>query len=147
MKALFMNIWLFPILFMLHDFEEILIVNAWQRKNKQYIEGRKGKYIPFNFKGSTAAFSVGIAEEFVIISVVVVLSCLFNSYVVWFGLFIAFIIHLFLHIFMSISFKKYVPGVVTSILFIPPCCFIVYKFNVLLHYNITTLLLSIVVLV
>jgi len=26
--TLFMNIWLFPILFMIHDFEEILIVNA-----------------------------------------------------------------------------------------------------------------------
>ncbi len=127
MKELFMNIWLFPIIFMIHDFEEILMVNAWQQKNKQYIEDRKGKYIPFNFEASTAAFSIGVAEEFVIISIAAIISNLLNSYIIWFGLFIAFIIHLFLHAFMCINFKKYVPGVVTSIIFIPLCCFMVYR--------------------
>lgn len=32
MKELFMIIWLFPILFMVHDFEEIIIINAWKEK-------------------------------------------------------------------------------------------------------------------
>jgi hypothetical protein len=145
MKTLFIIIWLFPILFMTHDFEEIIMVNAWQQKNKQYIQGRKNKYIPFNFKASTAAFSIGVAIEFVIISTLTIISYLLNSYLIWFSLFIAFILHLFLHIFMCISFKKYVPGVVTSIIFIPLSCFIVYKINILLHYNITPLLFSILI--
>jgi hypothetical protein len=130
---------------MIHDFEEILMVNVWQQKNKQYIQGRKGKYIPFNFEASTAAFSIGVAQEFVIISIAAIISYLLNSYVIWFGLFIAFIIHLFLHVFMCISFKKYVPGVVTSIIFLPLCCFMVYRVNILLHYNITTMLFSILI--
>ncbi len=62
------------------------------QKNKQYIKDRKG-IIPFNFEASTAAFSIGVAEEFAIISIAAIISNLLNSYVIWFGLFIAFIIH------------------------------------------------------
>lgn len=145
MKILFIMIWLFPILFMIHDFEEIVMVNVWQIRNKEYIKSRENKYIPFNFKASTSAFSVGVDEEFVIISIVTIFSCLLNNYVIWFGLFIAFIIHFLLHILMCINFKKYVPGLTTSIVFIPICCFMVYKVNILMHYNIITLLLSIVI--
>jgi len=130
---------------MIHDFEEIVMVYAWQQKNKQYIQSRKDKYIPFKFKASTSAFSIAVAEEFVIISIVTIISCLLNNYVIWFGLFIAFIIHFFLHIFMCISFKKYVPGVATSIVFIPLCCFMVYMINISMHYSITTLSLSILI--
>jgi hypothetical protein len=127
---------------MIQDFEEIIMVNAWQQKNKIYIQGRKDKYVPYNFKASTAAFSIGVAVEFVIIVIVTIISYLLNSYVIWFGLFIAFIIHLFLHVLVCINFKNYVPGVITSTILIPLCCFMVYRINILLHYNITTLLFS-----
>lgn len=68
-----------------------------------------------------------------------------NSYIIWFGLFAAFVIHLFIHVFMFISFKRYVPGVITSIFFIPLCCIIIYKVNNLLNYNITILSFSILI--
>lgn len=55
--------WLFPIIFMIHDFEEIVMINAWQQKNKQYIQNMKDKYIPFKFKGSTASISFWVAIE------------------------------------------------------------------------------------
>lgn len=145
MKELFMIIWLFPILFMIHDFEEIIIIKAWQRKNKEYIENKLEKYVPFNFRASTASFSIGVAEEFVIISIVTIISYLFNNYIVWFGLFIAFFLHLFFHVLMYIIFKRYVPGVVTSIIFIPISCFMVYRINVLLYYNISTLFFTILI--
>ena len=137
--------WLFPIIFMIHDFEEIVMINAWQEKNKQYIKNMKDKYIPFKFKGSTASISFGVAIEFVIISVLTIISYLLNSYVVWFGLFVAFVLHLLFHVLMCINFKKYVPGVVTSIIFFPLCCFMVYSTNISLHYNISTVLFSILI--
>lgn len=145
MKELFMIIWLFPILFMIHDFEEIIMIKAWQRKNKEYIENKLEKHVPFNFKASTAAFSIGVAEEFIIISIVTIISYLFSNYIVWFGLFITFFLHLFFHILMYIIFKKYVLGVVTSIIFIPISSFIVYRINVLLYYNISTLFFTILI--
>ena len=145
MKMLFIMVWLFPILFMLHDFEEIVMVNVWQKRNEEYIKNRKNKYIPFNFRSSTSAFSIAVDEEFAIISLVSILSCLFNNYIIWFGLFIAFIIHFVLHLLMCLDFKKYVPGVTTTILFLPVCCFIVYKFNSLMHYKVIPMLLSVII--
>ncbi|WP_026881695.1 HXXEE domain-containing protein [Clostridium akagii] len=145
MKILFMYIWLFPILFMIHDFEEIFMVNAWQQKNKHYIESRKDKYIPYNFKASTAAFSIGVDIEFALISIVTIISYLLNSYVIWFGLFIAFVVHLFLHIIMCINFKGYVPGVITGTIVIPVSCFMIYRIYILLNFNMIIFLFSILI--
>ena len=145
MKTLFMIIWLFPILFMIHDFEEIIMIKAWQQKNKQYIQSRKNNHIPFNFEASTAAFSIAVAEEFIIISTITIISYLLDNYIVWYGLFIAFTVHLFFHVFQWLSFKKYVPSVITSIVFIPICCLIIYKINILLNYDIISLLFSILI--
>lgn len=145
MKELFLIIWLFPILFMIHDFEEIIIIKTWQLKNKKFIQNKLEKQVPFNFKASTAAFSIGVAEEFIIISIITIISYLFDNYIAWFGLFIAFGIHLFFHVLMWIIFKRYVPGVVTSIVFIPISCFMVYRINVLLYYDIVTLFFTIII--
>ena len=140
-----MEIWLFPIIFMIHDFEEIVMIKIWQKKNKQYIESRKNKYIPFNFKGSTAAFSIAVDIEFIIISIICIVSYLFNSYFVWFGLFTAVTVHLLIHLLMCIDFRRYVPGAITSIIFIPLCCFIIYNVGSSLNCNIVILLLSVLV--
>ena len=145
MKTLFMLIWLFPIIFMIHDFEEIIMLKAWQQKNKSYIQGIKNKHIQFNFEASTESFSLAVAEEFIIISIVTIISYLFDIYIFWDGLFIAFTIHLFVHVFQWLIFKKYIPSLITSIIFIPVCCLVIYKINVLLNYNIMSLLFSIVV--
>lgn len=142
MRELFMIIWLFPVLFMIHDFEEIIMINVWQQRNKQYIQNIKNKYIPYDFSVSTEAFSIGVAEEFFIISIVTIISYLLNNYIVWIGLFIAFVLHFFFHIFMCINLKKYVPGVLTSIIFILPSCFMLYRINSLLDYHITMILFS-----
>ncbi|WP_160672252.1 HXXEE domain-containing protein [Clostridium sp. C8-1-8] len=147
MRTLFTMIWLFPILFMLHDFEEILMITAWQEKNKQYIAGRPGKFIPYNFKGSTASIAFGVAIEFLIISILTIIAYLSNSFIGWFGLFTAFVIHLVLHIIMSINFKRYVPGVFTSVLFLPLCIFIEYKIklHILSNLSIYTQIIAVLV--
>ena len=147
MRILFTMIWLFPILFILHDFEEILMITAWQEKNKQYIASRPGKFIPYNFKGSTSSIAFGVAIEFLIISALTIISYLSNSFIGWFGLFTAFVIHLVLHIIMCINFKRYVPGVLTSILFLPICLFIEYKikFNILSNFSTHTQIIAVLV--
>lgn len=147
MKALFTMIWLFPILFMIHDFEEILMINVWQKKNEQYIQSRKGKYIPYNFKGSTASIAFAVALEFIVISTLTIISYLLGSFLAWFGLFVAFTLHLLFHVVINISFKKYVPGVVTSIIFIPLCFYMAYKVktDILLNHNIFTILFCVLI--
>lgn len=145
MKIFSMIIWLFPILFMIHDFEEIIFIRAWQEKNKKDIQSKMNKKLPFEFEASTAAFSIAVAEEFIIISAVTIISYVINNYVLWFGLFVAFTIHLLFHVLKCISLKKYVPSVITSLIFLPICCFLIYKFYMLMQYNNLTILFSIII--
>lgn len=147
MNALFIILLLFPILFMIHEFEEIAMINVWQKRNKQYISTLKSqnKKVPFDFKGSTASFSIGILEEFLILSVITIVSYLSNNYVAFYGLFMAVTFHFFVHIFLSMRFKGYVPGITTTIIFTPFFCFMIYKLNVILHYTMITSISSILI--
>jgi len=63
MKLFQIIIWLFPIMFMIHDFEEIVMLKAYQKRNEAYIQTlkTKGKYIPFGFEGTTPVFSIAVA--------------------------------------------------------------------------------------
>lgn len=132
-----MIVWLLPVLFMIHDFEELIMINVWKKRNKNYIEELKAqnKKVPYDFSGSTASYAIGIFEEFIIISVVTLLSYLFNNYILWYGLFIAVTLHFFAHIYLYIKFKRYVPGNITTIIFTPIFCLMTYELNILLHYN------------
>lgn len=147
MSTLFMIVLLFPILFMIHEFEEIAMINVWQKRNEKYIKTleSQNKKVPFVFKGSTASFSLGILEEFLILSIITVTSYLFNNYVLFYGLFIAVTLHFFMHIFFSIHFKGYVPGITTTIILTPFFCFMIYKLNIILHYNTTTSIFAILI--
>lgn len=146
MKFFYTIIWLFPILFMFQDFEEIIMINVWKKRNKHYILRlkEKNRYVPYPFDGSTASFSVAVLIEFIIIFLVCIFSCIFNNYIVWMGLFIGFIVHLFAHIWLNIKFCKYVPGTITSVILIPICIYLLYKSNILALFSVRDIILSIV---
>jgi len=140
-----MIIWLFPIIFMIHDFEEIVFLKLYQRKNEEYINSLRGKtYVPFNFEGTLEVFSIGVAVEFISFSLISILSFVFDYYVVWYLFFAGFTIHLLGHIFLRIKFKKYVPATVTSIIFTPLCCYFVYKITILLDYSLLKTLILLI---
>ena len=146
MKLFQIIIWLFPIMFMIHDFEEIVMIKAYQKRNETYIQilKTKGKYIPFGFEGTTPVFSIAVAIEFITFSVISLLSVIFDSYYIWYLFFLGYTAHLFFHLKIWISFKKYVPATVTSILFLPISCYFVYKISSVLGYSLLIFLLSIV---
>lgn len=104
---------------MVHDFEEIIFLHSWLIRNYS----RMSELVPKPMKAvllrmkdiSAPAFSLGVAEEFLIISSVTVLSVAFNNFVVWYGLFFAFSLHLIVHILQSVMIKKCIPSLVTSI--------------------------------
>ena len=140
-----MIIWLFPIIFMIHDFEEIVFLKLYQRKNEEYINSLRGKtYIPFSFEGTLEMFSIGVAVEFISFSLISILSFIFDYYVVWYLFFAGFTFHLLGHIYLRIKFKKYVPATITSILFTPLCCYFIYKITIILDYGILKTLILLV---
>ncbi|PIE79411.1 MAG: HXXEE domain-containing protein [Candidatus Delongbacteria bacterium] len=119
---------LLPIVFMIHDFEEIIMFKPWLNKNKIEIKERFPKFKNFlskkhYFNLSTSGFSIAVLHEFVLISLVTVLSLFYKSYDWWFGAFAVFSLHLFVHIIQWIIYGKYIPAIVTSILTLPYCIY------------------------
>jgi len=135
--------WLFPIIFMIHDFEEIIFVKAWRERYQQERKNSKMKKKPFDHFKSTASFSIGVEIIFLIISLTTLLSVIFHSYYIWYGLFFAITCHfVFAHVRQAFQFKHYTPGVTTSVIFLPISIYLLYEATILLEYNLMEITLS-----
>lgn len=139
MNSLSTIAWLFPIIFMIHDFEEIIFIESWKRKYKTELGAFKGK-APFSDFKSTPSFSCAVAEEFFIFSVITLISCLTNNYIVWFAFYFACIFHFVIHIVLCIRFHHYVPGITTSILLLPVGVYTLYNGSLLMQSSIQVLI-------
>jgi hypothetical protein len=108
---------------MIHDFEEILFIEPWLLRNKQKLKRKfpklSSKVLAQFEKLSTAGFAMVVAEEFVLLSIITYLSILREQYFLWFGLFMAFSIHLVMHIIQWLIFRSYIPCIVTAVLALP----------------------------
>ena len=113
-------IWVFPIVFMIHEFEEIIFMRWWVKKNKEHILSKYpklGKQVLGQFDVfSTEAFSLIVAEEFLIVSFIVIFSAFTSNYDLYAGLILAFSIHLLTHLIQSIVLKSYTPAIITTLL-------------------------------
>lgn len=136
-------IWLFPILFIFHDFEEIIFIQVWISKNRDYLCKKfpilSKKLLPHFDNITTASFAFGVAEEFILISIITVVSYVTNWYLLWIGLFIAFTLHLVIHCFQALVIKKYVPAIITSLICLPICIYIIN--NVVKLFQLHTVVL------
>ena len=134
MNLMHVIIWLLPILFIFHDFEEIIFIKPWVNRNSRYLSERFPKlakrFLPHLSSITTSAFALGVAEEFVIISMITVISYLTSWYGLWIGLFLVFSLHLVMHCMQTLIVRRYVPAVVTSVLCMPACFYIIkYSIN------------------
>lgn len=112
-------IWMFPILFIVHDMEEIMGFGLWLKKNRTLLDRKYPKisntYNPYSTEGMAAA----VMEELVICLIICIITRLTGFYGLWLGAFIAYTFHLIVHIGQSIVIKKYIPAVITSIICLP----------------------------
>lgn len=130
--------WLLPILFMIHDFEEIVFVKVWRERYQYCLDACTMKKKPFSDFRSTDEFSIGVEIIFVILSLITFLSIIFNDYHVWYG----FLFTITAHFNLVLKFKHYVPGFVTSILFLPLNAYIIYISTVMLGFNLNDIIIS-----
>ena len=140
-------VWMFPIIFMLHDFEEIIMAEVWNNRYKKLIDTTWPNHKPFalNYvnKCKTATFSIGVEIIFLIFSLISLFSILFKSYFIWYSAFLGITLHfLFIHTVLCIRFKHYVPGIITSVLFFFPSSWLLFKAVTILHYNMIIILLA-----
>lgn len=151
-------VWLFPIIFMIHEMEEIIGFRIWLNRNVALVK----KYpllVKIDKSFSYEGFSVAVLEQYLLCILITLLSIYYDNYLIWIGFFIAFVIHLAIHILQSIVIRKYIPALITSITLLPisamvlnrsinqtdysnfqivivsVCCFIVMILNLIfMHY-------------
>ena len=132
-------IWLLPIVFMIHDFEEIIFFKSWVNKNKDFLTKKFPKiskrFLPRMEKLSTSAFALAVAEEFLLFSLITVCSILFDNYLLWFAVFMGFFVHLLVHLGQWIILKRYIPAICTTFLALIYSVYALYEiiFNNVFH--------------
>lgn len=115
---------LFPLAFIIHDGEEIATQHKWMLTHKETLVHRFpfAKPMVDHLSGlSTKAFTIAVMEELALILIATI--CIFADIPfateVWAIMFMAFSIHLLIHVGQGIIVRGYVPGLITSVLMLP----------------------------
>ena len=133
--------WLFPIIFMLHEMEEIIGFGIWLDKNIDIVRKYNKLsvlYQNFNNEG----FSIAVLEEYLLCIIITGVSIFFKIYIVWIGAFIAFSLHLLVHIIPSIIIKRYIPALASSIILLPISIFLLNKAIYTFEYTFFSIVIS-----
>lgn len=133
---------LFPSIFMLHEFEEILLYPCFMRRNpKLQLQFLADTFTPFRFNAI-------VCQEFILLLIVLGLSIYFESFDFYITVIIAYVYHVIGHIIQSILLQQYVPGVLSGIITGGYCTYQIYDAVLanywVLAYSFITLLIIIV---
>ena len=135
----------FPILFLLHDLEEIVMAKRWLERHREKLLLQFPQFsviIRHLLKLDTLAFAIAATEEAIIlmIATAAILIDVPYSIWIWIGLFMAFALHLLIHIIQIFLVRNYVPGIVTTLLSLP---YVFYSANMIVHtYHTIPLLIA-----
>jgi len=120
-------LWLFPIFFMLHEFEEIIFLPRWLKQNIDEMARKYprplGRLRPHLNAMSSAGFALAAAEEFILLSALTFISVEYAFHSFFAALLLAYLLHVIIHCIQSLAIRRYVPAVTTGIL---SGCYAVY---------------------
>lgn len=132
-------VWLFPILFIFHDMEEIVGLGIWLKKNHVILTEKYPMIGKMYQNYSTEGMAVAVLEEFL----VAVLFCLLGvvsqnrvCWLLWLGVFAAYAFHLLIHIVQAAILRTYIPALLTSLIALPISVRIMIDVKEVLHYSI-----------
>ena len=113
-----------PLAFLLHDAEEVAVQHRWMENHSGALRERFPRLRPLLDRLqrlNTKAFALAALEEFIVLLCVTacVLADVPFALELWAALFLAFSLHLLLHLGQAVAVRGYVPGLVTSILLSP----------------------------
>ncbi|MFS0636444.1 HXXEE domain-containing protein [Mesobacillus foraminis] len=126
-------IWLFPITFLLHDFEEIIFVEQWFKKNYNAvinkIPGRMKPTVQILSQTTAARFSIPVFIQFVLYIIASYLAAEKQYYGMLLGFNLLLFLHVFTHLGQTILFKIYALGTGTAL-------FITLPYSLYLFYRL-----------
>ncbi|WP_215830050.1 HXXEE domain-containing protein [Pelorhabdus rhamnosifermentans] len=145
--------WLFPIVFMIHEFEEIIFLPRWMKKNSIDLH----KKIPHIAQKmvlrlealSTAAFAVAVFEEFILLSVLTLFCVEGGLYSLFAAVTIGYLVHVVIHLAQAMFLRRYIPAVGTGLFTGVYSIFSLYYLHLLglLNWNQIIFLLPIVIFI
>jgi hypothetical protein len=121
-------VWLFPIVFMFHDFEELILFEPWLKRNAPEIRSRLSGRLPAFITKQIDAVLVKTTAEFALPVYLIFLLTAVSSFLAveyhYYGLFLlastVFCLHGLMHLGQALLLRRYIPAVVTSALIILP---------------------------
>ncbi|MDQ0246062.1 hypothetical protein J2S09_003649 [Bacillus fengqiuensis] len=126
-------IWLFPITFLLHDFEEIIFIESWFKKNYKRLVHRIPNKLRNTFQElstvTSAQFSIPVFFQFIMYIVASYLAAEQHIYGLFIGFNVLLFIHVFTHIGQSLAFGTYALGTGTAM-------FITFPYSIYLFYRL-----------
>ena len=133
---------LLPIIFIIHDMEEVVGFGRFFRENSYLFV--KYPNVTKAYRGfTTEGFAAAVYEEFIPFFGVSLTAYFFPYrflYALWFGLFISLTAHFFIHIGQTIFLKKYIPSLVTSIICLPVSILILIKCTAYISFDLVSIL-------
>lgn len=121
-------VWLFPLIFIFHDMEEIIGYGIWLKKNKHYLQEKYPWAIAPYKDFSTEGFALAVMEELVVCILFSAVVAISNNPIIsylWLGGFIGCALHFVIHIGQSVLIRKYIPALLTSIICLPVSVWII----------------------
>lgn len=132
-------IWLFPLLFIFHDMEEIIGCIPWLNHNQKFLSEKypaiMRQILRQYEQAASEGFALAVFEELLLCISLCLISVFTNWYGLWLGGFIGCTFHFLIHIVQSIVIRKYIPCLITSIIALPVSVFVIYKSIYLLEYS------------
>lgn len=127
-------IWLFPIAFMFHDFEEIILGEPWLVKNAgRFMPGIRKRVPAFVSKQIGAVMEKSTSELSLPISLIFGLTFLSSFLAIKFEIYGPFLLasgiftlHGFMHVGQAVLLRSYVPAVISSMAIAIPYGLILY---------------------
>ncbi|GAA4711731.1 HXXEE domain-containing protein [Brevibacillus fulvus] len=123
-------IWLFPIVFIVHDLEEIVTVEKWIKRNRanlyEKLPRKWAERMIRQFSLTTAQFAVSVLVIFLLISCSALMASQYVNHAPVSDIYLflvcqlVFFVHAFVHIGQALFFRSFTPGVITSIVIILP---------------------------
>ena len=135
------------VLFMIHEFEEIIFIKKFIEKNKVLKDMKNELFVkkkesyPY-----TETTSLMIAEEFIILSTLLFIASEFRMYEIVLSLFIVYIAHLVPHIYDALRYRKFSPGSRTSFIIFPLGILIIWDVILNKEINLVIFILCVIII-
>ena len=134
------------VLFMIHEFEEIIFIKKFIEKNKVVKDMKNELFVKKKESyPSTETTSLMIAQEFIILSTLLFIVSEFRIYEIVLSLFIVYIAHLIPHIYDALRYRKFSSGSRTSFIIFPLGILIIW--NVILNKEINFVIFILCVII